>query len=78
MQAQDVMNRNVVSATPDTTVEQLVKLMMEHHISAVPIVDANGAINGLVSEGDLMRRTQVLRLCKNRPVIVWATNSIKG
>ncbi len=58
MQAQDVMNKNVVSATPDTTVDQLLKFMMEHHISAVPIVDVNGAISGLVSEGDLIPRVE--------------------
>ena len=58
MQAQDIMNKNIISAAPDTTVDQLVKLMMKHHISALPIVDENGAISGLVSEGDLMRRVE--------------------
>jgi len=58
MQAQDIMTKKVVSAAPDSTVEQVTALMMKHHISAVPIVDNSGAIVGLISEGDLMRRVE--------------------
>ena len=58
MQAQDIMTKNVVSAAADATVEQVTALMMKHHISAVPILDADGAIIGLISEGDLMRRVE--------------------
>ncbi len=58
MQAQDIMTRNVVSAAADTTIEQVTALMMENHISAVPILDNDGSIIGLVSEGDLMRRVE--------------------
>lgn len=58
MQAHDIMTKNVISATADTTVEQVTVLMMENHISAVPILDNDGAIIGLISEGDLMRRVE--------------------
>ncbi|MFV2035842.1 MAG: CBS domain-containing protein, partial [Halocynthiibacter sp.] len=58
MQAHDIMTKNVVTATPDTSVDQVAALMIEHDISAVPIVDENGAIAGLISEGDLMRRVE--------------------
>jgi len=58
MQAQDIMTRNVVSASDDATVEQVTALMMENHISAVPILDTGGAILGVISEGDLMRRVE--------------------
>lgn len=58
MQAQDIMTRKVVSAAPDTTVDQVVALMMTHHISAIPILEKSGAIAGIVSEGDLMRRVE--------------------
>tara|TARA_R110002073_G_scaffold239496_1_gene401158 strand:- start:5 stop:697 length:693 start_codon:yes stop_codon:yes gene_type:complete len=58
MQAQDIMTRTVVSAPAEATVEDVTALMIENHISAVPIVDENGGILGLVSEGDLMRRVE--------------------
>ena len=58
MQAYDVMTHKVFTASPQTTVEQLATLMIENHISALPIVDENSHIVGLVSEGDLMRRVE--------------------
>ena len=58
MQAQDIMTKTVISATADTTVEQITHLMMENHISAVPILADDGSIVGLISEGDLMRRVE--------------------
>lgn len=56
MQAFDVMTRNVVTAEPKTKVRDIVDLMQKHRISAVPIIDANDQVVGIVSEGDLMRR----------------------
>ncbi|WP_448325969.1 CBS domain-containing protein [Sulfitobacter sp. M13] len=58
MQAQDIMTKNVISAAADTKVEQVTALMMENHISAVPILDGDGTVIGLISEGDLMRRVE--------------------
>ncbi|QIE47724.1 CBS domain-containing protein (plasmid) [Pseudohalocynthiibacter aestuariivivens] len=58
MQAQDIMTRNVITATADATVEEVTALMMANHVSAVPIIDEDGIILGLVSEGDLMRRVE--------------------
>lgn len=61
MQAQDIMTKKVISAAADTTVEQITALMMESHISAVPILDSGGSVIGIVSEGDLMRRVEGAR-----------------
>tara|TARA_R110002051_G_scaffold174171_2_gene244512 strand:+ start:623 stop:1447 length:825 start_codon:yes stop_codon:yes gene_type:complete len=58
MQAQDIMTKNIISANVDVTVEEIAALMMENHISAVPILDDDGAVIGLISEGDLMRRVE--------------------
>lgn len=56
MQARDVMTRDVVTVTGKTPVEDVAKLLLARHVSAVPVVDDAGAVLGLVSEGDLMRR----------------------
>ncbi len=55
MNAADIMLRQVVSATPDTTAEELVRLMLEHHVSGLPVL-REGRVVGVVSDGDLVRR----------------------
>lgn len=58
MNASDIMTRTVVTATPETSVKQAAELMSKHHISAIPVLNENGGIVGIVSEGDLMRRVE--------------------
>lgn len=58
MQVQDIMTQNVITVAPNATVEQATQLMVNHHISALPVIDEKGAILGIVSEGDLMRRVE--------------------
>ena len=58
MQASDIMTAKVVTVSPDTDVEVIARLLLERRISAVPVVDANDHILGIVSEGDLMRRPE--------------------
>ena len=56
MQAKDVMHRGVISVLIDTAVEEIAKLMIEHDISGVPVVNDLGTVLGVVSELDLMRK----------------------
>lgn len=58
MEARDVMTAPVVTVRPETAVEELAKAMLERRISAIPVVDASGRLQGIVSEGDLMRRPE--------------------
>lgn len=58
MQAKDIMTTAVVTTAPDATVGEIASLMLERRISALPVVDADGRIRGIVSEGDLMRRPE--------------------
>lgn len=53
--AGDLMSRDVVVVHPDTSLRDAVNLMARRRISGVPVVDANGAIVGMLSEGDLVR-----------------------
>ena len=59
MQAKDIMTTNVATVRPDTSVEAISKLMLARNVSGVPVVDDNGAIVGIVTEGDLMLRKEV-------------------
>jgi CBS domain-containing protein len=59
MKALDVMTSSVISVTPETTVRDAAKLLVQHRISAMPVVDGDGQLIGMVSEGDLLHRTEI-------------------
>lgn len=61
MKAADIMTTEVISVSPETEVSEVARLLLEHHVSAVPVVDQDGHILGMVSEGDLMRRAECRR-----------------
>jgi CBS domain-containing protein len=56
MNAREVMTSPIVSATGDTSVRDIAQLLLQNHVSAVPILDKSGAPIGMVSEGDLIGR----------------------
>jgi len=59
MKAADLMTANVVTVVEDATAQEAATLMLSHRISALPVVDRSGELVGIVSEGDLMRRTEL-------------------
>lgn len=56
MLARDVMTAPVLAVTPDTAVQDIAALLLKCRISAVPVVDKEGHVRGIVSEGDLINR----------------------
>jgi CBS domain-containing protein len=52
------MTSQVVTATPQMTVQDVAKLMINNRISSIPIVDADRQVVGIVTEGDLLRRAE--------------------
>ena len=58
MKAKDIMTIGVVTATEDTPIQSIVASMLKNRISAVPIVDDQQRVIGIVSEGDLMNRPE--------------------
>ncbi len=58
MRAMDVMTTPVVTVMPDTKVSEVARILLSNRISAVPVVDKDGRIRGMLSEGDLMRRAE--------------------
>lgn len=54
--ASDAMTSRVVSVHPDMPVKQVAKVLLQHGISAAPVIDENGVLLGIVSEGDLIAR----------------------
>ena len=56
MQVKDIMTPTVFSVGPDTSAGEIAELLLEKKISAVPVLDKDGILLGIVSEGDLVRR----------------------
>jgi CBS domain-containing protein len=59
MRADDIMDAPGPSLTPETPVFEAVRLMLEHKVSGLPVVDAEGALVGMITEGDLLRRSEL-------------------
>jgi CBS domain-containing protein len=54
----DVMTGKVVSVTADTPYKQIVKSLQRHRVSAVPVVDDEDHVIGIVSEADLLPKLE--------------------
>jgi CBS domain-containing protein len=54
------MTTSVVTVTPETDIAEAVKLMLERQISGVPVIDDSGRLIGILTEGDLMRRAELV------------------
>lgn len=59
MRASDVMTGNVISVAPDMTVRDVAKIFVDNRISGAPVLDSDGHIVGMISEGDLLRRPEI-------------------
>jgi CBS domain-containing protein len=58
MKAADLMTSFVVTVTPEATIEYAAQLMLQHRISGLPVTDSDGAVLGIVTESDLLRRAE--------------------
>ena len=59
MRAHQIMTRPAISVTPDTTILEAANIMLHRHISGLPVVDTAGALVGIISEGDFIRRSEI-------------------
>jgi CBS domain-containing protein len=53
--AADVMTRDCATVRPDNTLRQAARVMAERRVSGLPVVDAAGALVGMLTEADLVR-----------------------
>jgi CBS domain-containing protein len=74
MRAIDVMMRDVVTVRSDIDVADAIKLLSEHDISALPVVDEAGNLIGMLSEADLIHRAEI-GTEKHRP---WWLEAVTG
>jgi CBS domain-containing protein len=53
------MTTKVVSVSPDNSVRHAAEIMLINHVSGLPVIDESGLLLGVISEGDLIRRTEL-------------------
>ena len=58
IRVEDVMSKEVVSASPDTPVGDLATLMVERRINRIPIINNNGELIGIVTRADIIKAKQ--------------------
>jgi CBS domain-containing protein len=58
MKARDVMVSPVITVKPSSSVKEVAKIFLERRVSAAPVIDDQGKLVGIVSEGDLMHRAE--------------------
>lgn len=74
MRAVDVMVRDVITVHPDTDVADAIGLLTKHDVSALPVVDPDNHLIGVISEADLIHRVEI-GTEKHRP---WWVEAMTG
>jgi CBS domain-containing protein len=59
MRAHQIMTKPVVTVGPEATIVEAANIMLQKHISGLPVVDSSGELVGIVSEGDFIRRSEI-------------------
>lgn len=74
MTAQDIMTSRVITVTPATPLRDAVRLMLEHRISGLPVIDDAGRLVGIVTEADLLLKEA--KPHPQPPVLEWFGRSL--
>jgi CBS domain-containing protein len=59
MRAHQIMSRQVITIGPEASVGDAINTMLAHHVSGLPVVDPDGKLVGILSEGDFIRRAEI-------------------
>ena len=59
MRAHHIMTKDWITVTPHTTIEEAAKIMLQTHISGLPVLNEAGTLVGVVSESDFLRRNEI-------------------
>ena len=59
MRAHQIMANDVITVTPHTTILEAANIMLRCHVSGLPVLDADGTLLGMVSEGDFLHRSEI-------------------
>ena len=54
MKVKEIMNCNVVSTKSDTTIEEIIKIMVTKNVGCLPVVDSSNRVVGIISQKDII------------------------
>ena len=60
------MDKKVVTASPDTPVKEICRIMFEQRVGALPVADFNGELLGIITRTDILKA-----MIKTRPIELW-------
>jgi CBS domain-containing protein len=66
MKIEEIMTRDVISVSPQTSIHAAAQLMADHRVSGLPVIEADGRLVGIISDGDL-----ILRQKRRRQTMTW-------
>lgn len=58
----DIMTKELLTVGTETTIRELAELFVTHRVSSLPVVDASGALLGIVTESDLVEQSKSVHL----------------
>jgi CBS domain-containing protein len=59
MRAHQIMTRQVITVATDAPIVDAARIMLDKHVSGLPVVDKAGKLVGVVSQGDFIRRAEI-------------------
>jgi CBS domain-containing protein len=59
MRVSDFMTSNIISVTPEMTVHEVARIFVDNGISGAPVLNPDGQIAGMISVGDMLRRSEI-------------------
>lgn len=62
IRAKDIMSKDVMTVYPDTEILLAAKIMLENHLSGLPVVDRNGDLQGMICQSDLIAQQEKIPL----------------
>ena len=62
LKAKDIMRKEVITVSPETAVVHAAKLLLEHHINGLPVVDNKGYLRGIICQSDLISQQKKIPL----------------
>src|ERR1700677_4600065 len=59
MRTHQIMTRKVISVGTTASIVDAANIMLENHVSGLPVIDDAGRLVGIVSQGDFIRRAEI-------------------
>lgn len=62
IKAKDIMEKDVITMTPDMEIKDAAKILLERHINGAPVVDYDGQVVGIICQSDLIAQQKKIHM----------------